>query len=727
MSTTGGDVLVEALRPGDPEQLDRYRVVGRLGEGGQGTVYLARDAAGTQVAVKVLLPEVVADRVARERIAAEVALARRVPSFCTARLLGARLDGDRPYLVTEYVPGPSLAQAVRRDGPLTGSELERLMVGTLTALVTIHRAGVVHHDLKPENILLGPDGPRVVDFGIALRTGARDPQAGADGVLGSAAFLAPERLDAGPASPASDVFGWAATMVHAATGRSPFQAPTSTGVIRAVEHSPARMDGVPAALRPLLADCLAKEPDRRPAAGVALGRLLESLQPVALPDTYPGPPPGAAVPPSPAVVPGAAAGGAPPWGTPAGGRPTLTSPAQAPGPAAPPRPPAGRPPAARPPARPAARPRRDPRLKYLGVPAMVILAMVRCASGGGDSSPPDVPPWSYPAAPSVASVDWADSVAIVGDGVEVIDSTGGDVVTYPRTQAGADDLTGTSTAGFRSDPADQLHWEVLSADGGRVAAMSLPSQPDAGGAVVHVYDAGSGRLINGADPWTLSGSGDGDVAASRDGSVVAASVRQATVDRPTSPGHVGAWRLDGTILLDLDLPDVREGLVVSPDGGWVAVPVGTAGTAPGVRYRIVRLDGTRSSAYLPVGCLGAVAFDPAGTRVYCQLDRRIEVYRTNGVRTAAVPGTASRPGLLRVSPDGLRIAQTDTAERRVRVFTAHGDVLTDVVLEPADVEAMAFGPASDQLVLTGAGRFWTVAVPAVPPVKSAGAASPSRS
>jgi eukaryotic-like serine/threonine-protein kinase len=263
----------------DPVLVDGYRLLGRLGEGGQGRVYLAADAHGGRVALKVLLPELAADPVARARIAEQTDLTRHLPASVAVRVLAARADYDPPYVVTEYVPGPSLAARVRDDGPLRGAELEGLLVGTLAALVAVHAGGVVHHDLKPANILLGPHGPRFADFDLALRKGRRDPTANEEGVLGSAAFLAPERLDAGPAVSASDVFAWAATMVFAATGRSPFHAPDVDDVVHAVQHDPPDLAGAPAWVRPLLASCLAKDPGQRPTAEAARAQLEQARHP----------------------------------------------------------------------------------------------------------------------------------------------------------------------------------------------------------------------------------------------------------------------------------------------------------------------------------------------------------------------------------------------------------------------------------------------------------------
>jgi serine/threonine protein kinase len=282
----GVRIGVQPLEADDRPTIDGYTLLGRIGEGGQGRVYLATAPAEpgrprmALVAVKALHPRLLTDPQSRERLGAEVGAARRVPAFCTARLLDARLAGATPYLVTEFVDGPSLQQQVRAHGPMTGDALDRLAVGTLTALITIHRAGLVHHDVKPGNVLLGPDGPRVVDFGIAAPIGTAAPGASSqDGILATPAFMSPEQLEPGQVTTAADLFSWASTMTFAATGRSPFHAGDQAGLLRRLEHEAPVLAGVPDHLRPLLRACLAKDPQLRPSAQQALTRLLEDLQP----------------------------------------------------------------------------------------------------------------------------------------------------------------------------------------------------------------------------------------------------------------------------------------------------------------------------------------------------------------------------------------------------------------------------------------------------------------
>ncbi|MEU8250803.1 serine/threonine-protein kinase [Nonomuraea sp. NPDC048916] len=241
-----------------------------LGRGGMGEVHLAATPTGGLAAVKLIHPELARDPAFRRRFEREVAAARRVARFCTAPVLDAGLDGDTAYLVTEYVKGPDLAQAVRDQGPLSGSNLEALAVGIATALSAIHGAGVIHRDLKPSNVLLSPLGPRVIDFGIAQLV---DESQISQSILGTPAFMAPEQVRGEPLSPATDVYSWGGVIAFAGTGRLPFGGGAPAEVLyRIVNEGPA-LDGLDHGLREVVEHAMAKRPHLRPTAQ----QLLEAL------------------------------------------------------------------------------------------------------------------------------------------------------------------------------------------------------------------------------------------------------------------------------------------------------------------------------------------------------------------------------------------------------------------------------------------------------------------
>ncbi|WP_433363266.1 protein kinase domain-containing protein [Streptosporangium sp. CA-115845] len=252
------------LIDGDPQRLGGYWLAGRLGAGGQGVVYEAYDVDGRRVAVKVLHGDAGSDPELRERFGREAAAARRVASFCTAGVLDADLDGPRPYIVSEYVEGPSLRRAVAEGRRFTGGDLHRLATAIATALTAVHEAGVIHRDLKPDNVLLGPDGPRVIDFGVA-RT--EDMSLTATGmVAGTPTYMAPEIFMGQRASTAVDIFAWGGIMVFAATGADPFRAESLGGIMHRVLSVQPQLDMLPEHLRPFVAASLAKDPAARPTA-----------------------------------------------------------------------------------------------------------------------------------------------------------------------------------------------------------------------------------------------------------------------------------------------------------------------------------------------------------------------------------------------------------------------------------------------------------------------------
>ncbi|GGT44980.1 serine/threonine-protein kinase [Streptomyces purpureus] len=251
------------LRREDPRTVGSFRLHRRLGAGGMGVVYLGSDRRGQRVALKVIRPDLAEDQEFRSRFAREVSAARRIRGGCTARLVAADLEADRPWFATQYVPGPSLHDRVADEGPLRAADVAAIGAALSEGLVAVHEAGVVHRDLKPSNILLSPKGPRIIDFGIAWATGA-STLTHVGTAVGSPGFLAPEQVRGAAVTPATDVFSLGATLAYAAMADSPFGHGSSEVMLYRVVHEEPQLHGVPDALAPLLSACLAKDPEDRP-------------------------------------------------------------------------------------------------------------------------------------------------------------------------------------------------------------------------------------------------------------------------------------------------------------------------------------------------------------------------------------------------------------------------------------------------------------------------------
>ncbi|MER7585594.1 serine/threonine-protein kinase [Kitasatospora sp. NPDC097691] len=256
---------MRALGSDDPRQVGAYRLLRRLGSGGMGRVYLGRTAGGRTVAVKVVRPELADDAEFRARFRHEVAAARRVGGTWTAPVLDADTEGERPWVATGYVAGPSLAAAVQQYGPLPEPAVRALGVGLAGALAHVHGLDLVHRDVKPSNVLLTLDGPRLIDFGIARALDATGGFTRSGHVVGSPGFMSPEQAAGQPVGPAGDVFALGAVLAFAATGVHPFGEGVSAAVLLyRVLHEEPDVAGLPERLRAVVVDCLAKDPAARP-------------------------------------------------------------------------------------------------------------------------------------------------------------------------------------------------------------------------------------------------------------------------------------------------------------------------------------------------------------------------------------------------------------------------------------------------------------------------------
>ncbi|WP_433513471.1 protein kinase domain-containing protein [Nonomuraea sp. CA-143628] len=258
---------IAPLTPSDPRRLGRYWLAGRLGAGGQGVVYEGYGEAGERVAIKVPRYD---SAESRAGLAKEAAAAQRVASFCTAKVIEAQVDSAPLYIVSEFVPGPSLRRVVAESGSYEKDALRRLAIGVATALTAIHQGGIVHRDLKPDNIIMGPDGPRLIDFGVAREVGPTT----SGPIMGTPGYMPPEVFSGRGASEASDLWAWAMVVLFAARGKDVIEAEDPAAVIGRVMEFEPDVCGLPEPLDALVAAALARDPTERPAAGEVLLRLL---------------------------------------------------------------------------------------------------------------------------------------------------------------------------------------------------------------------------------------------------------------------------------------------------------------------------------------------------------------------------------------------------------------------------------------------------------------------
>src|SRR5262245_58319998 len=261
----GGIDVLSPLNPTDRRVVGDYRLRGRLGSGGMGTVFLGVGPEDQPAAIKVIRSDLVDEPRFRERFRREVTSARRIRGTHVARVLDAGPDADEPWMATEYVEGANLLATVARHGPLDGPNLIALAAGLAEGLMSVHAAGVVHRDLKPANILMTFEGPKIIDFGLARADDLTGNTSGGS-VIGTVAWMAPEQLNGDPATSATDIFNWGLCVAYAARGRHPFDAQTPAATAMRILSTEPGLDGVPDELLPVVTAALDRDPGRRPGA-----------------------------------------------------------------------------------------------------------------------------------------------------------------------------------------------------------------------------------------------------------------------------------------------------------------------------------------------------------------------------------------------------------------------------------------------------------------------------
>ncbi|MFI1581273.1 transporter substrate-binding domain-containing protein [Embleya sp. NPDC020630] len=271
---------MESIGVGDPSRIGSFAVLGRLGAGGMGQVYLGRSPGGRLVAIKVVLGDLAEDPHYRRRFASEIAAMRRIGGFWTAAFVDADADAEAPWLATEYIAGPSLTETIAAHGPLPASSARLLAAGLAESLAAIHAVGLVHRDLKPSNVLLASDGPRVIDFGIARMVREANGPTRTGHLVGTPGFLSPEQARGDEVGPASDVFALGLVVAHATTGRSPFGFGDAAQLMFRVVFQDPDPDAVPEELRPVVAACLRRDPAERPIPAQILEMLGTAARPM---------------------------------------------------------------------------------------------------------------------------------------------------------------------------------------------------------------------------------------------------------------------------------------------------------------------------------------------------------------------------------------------------------------------------------------------------------------
>jgi WD40 repeat protein len=613
---------MDSLQPGDPVSVGGYRLLGRLGAGGMGQVFFGESPGGRMVAVKLIHPAHAGTPHFRERFAREIEAARRVGGFHTAPVVDADPHADPPWMVTAYIEGPSLQDAVGRWGPMPPDRLRALGAGLAEGLAAIHASGLVHRDLKPANVILPADGPRIIDFGIARAVDATTGLTTTGSVVGTIAYMSPEQIRGEPADPASDVFSLGCVLAFAATGRPPFSGDSAAAVMFRIVNQPPDLTGVAeAGLAGLIMRCLAKTAAERPGVPAVLAAF--TGRGVAL----------AAVPATAAPAP-AGAGDGPPTQTHApAARAHITSGTKAP------------------------HARRARRRSGKGIASWFIAAVTAVAAAVTAALVYGVPALTGRTAPRATDLSVTGPVPVrdrtlssqVGaqfggisfspDGHLLAAGSGGQAYLWNL-------VTGQRLVTL-DDPGDGAGAEAFSPDG------KLLADGDSVLNRIYMWDTATGRR---AATLAAPGSGGIDSAAfSADGKLLAAG---------DSNKHVYVWdTANGRLTLTLADASIDGGVAFSPDGKLLAA-AGVTGSG-GLTYLWNAATGQKVATLRDPGgqSVNAVAFSPDG-KVLATGDSDGSVYEFSTATDRALTGLAP-PGqhgpvnAVTFSPDGTLLAAAD--------------------------------------------------------------------